>query len=182
MIQPEHVVLVDKYGNVSGQKEKLKAHQSGELHQAFSIMLYQQSASGNYEYLLQQRAQSKYHSGGLWTNTCCSHPRPGEKLEQGCIRRLKEEMGILQSLQLKEIGVFCYHAYLDNGLIEHERDHIWVAEAHALTIEPEPAEVMHYEWCPVHKIHARLAQYPEQFTAWFSEVFTIVNKKLQVDT
>ena len=175
MAQADHVVLVDKNGNVSGQKEKLEAHQTGELHQAFSVMLYRQSASGDYEYLLQQRAHGKYHSGGLWTNTCCSHPRFHENLEHACIRRLKEEMGITQALKLKEIGVFCYHAHLDNNLIEHERDHVWVAEANALIIKPEPMEVMNYRWWSVNNIRTELTQNPEQFTAWFAEVFTMVN-------
>ncbi len=176
MTQLDHVVLVDRQGNISGQKEKMAAHISGELHQAFSVMLYRKSATGEFEYLLQQRAKGKYHSGGLWTNTCCSHPRLYESLEQACMRRLWEEMGISQPLALTEADVFCYYAQLDNNLIEHERDHVWVGEANELVIEPNPSEVMAYRWWPASDIDKALINTPERFTAWFSEVFAIARQ------
>ena len=99
-----------------GQAEKLEAHQKGMLHRAFSVMLYRKVA-GEVEFLLQRRAEAKYHCGGLWTNTCCSHPRPGESTHDAAGRRLQEELGI--GLPLTEIGQFTYTAHFDNGLTEH---------------------------------------------------------------
>ncbi|WP_263081337.1 isopentenyl-diphosphate Delta-isomerase [Endozoicomonas sp. Mp262] len=180
MTHSEHVILVDENGTISGQQEKLQAHITGELHQAFSVMLYRYSRSGEREYLLQQRAEGKYHSGRLWTNTCCSHPRINEDLEQACLRRLKEELGIDQPLTLQEIGVFCYHAQLDNNLIEHERDHVWVGEAVKLCLAPNPVEVMNCRWWSTHEIEQGLKENPAQFTAWFTDVFNRVKNWLNL--
>lgn len=110
----ENVILVDKHDNESGVEEKMKAHREGKLHRAFSLFVF--NTQGHL--LLQKRAKTKYHSAGLWTNTCCGHPRPGESLKKAIHRRLKEEMGF--ECPLKEIFHFIYHAEFDNGLFEHE--------------------------------------------------------------
>lgn len=178
MRHSDHVVLVDEQGRVTGQQDKLQAHRNGELHQAFSIMLYRQSKDCTREYLLQQRAADKYHSGGLWSNSCCSHPRLHESLEQACYRRLREELGIDQPLALQEIGVFCYRAQLDNQLIEHERDHVWVAHTDALQLSLNPAEVMACRWWPEREIEQCYQDNPAQFTAWFARVFELARSWL----
>ena len=115
----ENVILVDKNDNQVGLMPKLEAHQKGLLHRAFSIFIF----NSKYELLLQKRASSKYHSGGLWTNTCCSHPREGEETLDAANRRLIEEMGIQTSL--RKVHDFIYRAELDNDLTEHEFDHVF---------------------------------------------------------
>ena len=115
----EKVILVDKNDNQVGLMPKLEAHEKGVLHRAFSIFIF----NSKYELLLQKRASSKYHSGGLWTNTCCSHPREGEDTLDAANRRLDEEMGIKTSL--RKVYDFIYKAELDNQLTEHEFDHVF---------------------------------------------------------
>ena len=115
----EIVILVDVYDNQVGVLPKLEAHQKGLLHRAFSVFIF----NSKYELLLQKRASSKYHSGGLWTNTCCSHPREGEEILDAAKRRLIEEMGIDTSL--RKVHDFIYKAELDNDLTEHEFDHVF---------------------------------------------------------
>ena len=115
----EKVILVDKNDNQVGLMPKLEAHEKGILHRAFSVFIF----NSKYELLLQKRASSKYHSGGLWTNTCCSHPREGEDILDAANRRLDEEMGIKTSL--RKVFDFIYTAELDNNLIENEFDHVF---------------------------------------------------------
>ena len=115
----EKVILVDKNDNQVGLMPKLEAHEKGVLHRAFSIFIF----NSKYELLLQKRSSSKYHSGGLWTNTCCSHPREGEDILDAANRRLDEEMGIKTSL--RKVYDFIYKAELDNQLTEHEFDHVF---------------------------------------------------------
>ena len=115
----EKVILVDKNDKQVGLMPKLEAHKKGVLHRAFSIFIF----NSKYELLLQKRASSKYHSGGLWTNTCCSHPREGEDILDAANRRLDEEMGIKTSL--RKVYDFIYKAELDNQLTEHEFDHVF---------------------------------------------------------
>lgn len=165
----EQVVLVDPQGRVLGLQEKMQAHRDGALHLAFSVLLYRESAGGR-EFLMQQRARGKYHSGGLWTNTCCSHPRQGETLEQAGLRRLQEEMGIAGIERLEDIATFLYRAELDNQLVEHELDHVLVAGVSGLVIEPNPDEVMDYRWWPEAELEQAVAQTPQRFTAWFPQV------------
>ena len=114
------VVLVDSNDKAMGTMEKLEAHKKGLLHRAISVFIFNDKK----ELLLQRRAFDKYHSGGLWTNTCCSHPYPNEKIIDAANRRLEEEMGIITSL--KKCFDFVYHAKLENDLIEHEYDHVFV--------------------------------------------------------
>lgn len=171
----EQVVLVDPQGRELGVQEKMQAHRDGALHLAFSVLLYRDGVVGR-EYLLQQRAMDKYHSGGLWTNTCCSHPRQGETMAQAGIRRLGEEMGIYEVEQLDDIASFVYRAELDNQLIEHELDHVLIAAAD-VAVEPNPAEVMAYRWWPQAELSQAVAEHPAQFTAWFSQVLNAVETR-----
>lgn len=171
----EYVVLVDEQGHECGLQEKMQAHREGALHLAFSVLLYRNTAVGR-EYLLHQRALGKYHSGGLWTNTCCSHPRQGETLSQAGIRRLQEEMGITITTTLTNVGQFCYYAELDNQLIEHELDHVLIANGEGLIFTPNPAEVMAYRWWPIAELQQQVQQTPQQFTAWFAQVLAEVER------
>ena len=129
-----NVILVDTKDNQTGISEKLEAHKKGLLHRAFSIFLFNDQD----QLLLQKRADEKYHSGGLWTNTCCSHPSPGEFLIKSAQNRLKEEMGI--STSLSPLFSFIYKAEFDNGLIEHELDHVFIGTFNANPL-PNPEEV-----------------------------------------
>ena len=117
----EEIILVDKNDREIGKGEKLKVHQEGKLHRAFSIFIFNSKG----DLLIQKRADTKYHSPGLWTNTCCSHPRVGEPLDKATKRRLKEEMGI--EAELKEIFSFLYKVRLDD-LVENEFDHVFIGE------------------------------------------------------
>ena len=114
----EEVILVDEHDREIGSGEKLQIHQEGKLHRAFSVLVF----NWKQELLLQKRKETKYHSGGLWTNTCCSHPRPGELTLEAAQRRLHEEMGL--TCPLREVENFIYRAEFENGLIEHEYDHL----------------------------------------------------------
>lgn len=171
----EYVVLVDKQGHELGLQEKMQAHRDGVLHLAFSVLLYRDTASGR-EYLLHQRALEKYHSGGLWTNTCCSHPRQGETMNQAGVRRLQEEMGITLTTSLTDIGDFCYFANLDHQLIEHELDHVLIANGEGLVFTPNPAEVMAYRWWSMAELELQLQQAPQLFTAWFAQVLDLAEQ------
>ena len=154
------VILVDAQDQQIGVEEKLQAHKSGKLHRAFSILLFNTTG----ELLLQQRALDKYHSPGLWTNTCCSHPRPGENIRQAATRRLQEEMGIHCSLN--EIFDFIYQTQFDHGLIEHELDHVLIGEYEG-EIAPNPIEVMAYRWQHLGALYREIKARPQQFTVWF---------------
>ena len=169
----EHVILVDEHGSAVGTQEKMQAHRDGALHLAFSVLLYRDGVAGR-EYLLQQRAMGKYHSGGLWTNTCCSHPRQNETFAQAGIRRLAEEMGITGVTALTDIGDFIYRADLDNDLVEHELDHVLVADAANITVLPNPDEVMAYRWWPEADLQHTMTAEPALFTAWFPQVLSMV--------
>ncbi|WP_064605928.1 isopentenyl-diphosphate Delta-isomerase [Photobacterium sp. J15] len=166
----EQVVLVDPQGSVLGLQEKMQAHRDGALHLAFSVLLYRETGNGK-EFLMQQRAMGKYHSGGLWTNTCCSHPRQGETLEQAGLRRLEEEMGIVDLEHLEDVAAFVYRAELDNQLVEHELDHVLVAGVSELEVTPNADEVMAYRWWPQAELEQALESEPHRFTAWFGKVF-----------
>ncbi|WP_163923632.1 isopentenyl-diphosphate Delta-isomerase [Photobacterium sp. Alg240-V54] len=171
----EYVVLVDEQGHELGLQEKMQAHRDGSLHLAFSVLLYRDTASGR-EYLLHQRALEKYHSGGLWTNTCCSHPRQGETMSQAGVRRLQEEMGITLTTSLTDIGNFCYFANLDHQLIEHELDHVLIADGKGLVFTPNSAEVMAYRWWSMAELALQLQQAPQLFTAWFAQVLDLAEQ------
>lgn len=165
-----NIPLVDSNGVITGYSEKMHVHRSGLLHLAFSLMIFRKRASGT-EFLLQRRAMHKYHSGGLWTNTCCSHPMLNESIVAAAQRRVKEELGITAFLDLKEIAKIQYHYQLDNGLAEHEFNHILVAEVNEVIWHANDDEVMEIAWWPVHKLADKLAAEPNDFTAWFPDVF-----------
>ena len=156
----EHVILVDHTGREIGIQEKIQAHRDGQLHSAFSVFVF--NAVG--ELLLQRRAQTKYHSGGLWTNTCCSHPRPGENHHHAARRRLHEEMGF--DCDLKEIFSFTYHTQLDNSLFEHELDHVFVGHYSGQPI-PNPDEVDDWKWMDISALRHDVRRNPQDYTYWF---------------
>lgn len=155
----EKVVLVDENDKRIGTEEKIKAHKQGKLHRAFSVFVFNSKG----ELLLQQRAKGKYHSGGLWTNTCCSHPRPAEPIDEAAHRRLMEEMGM--ECKLKEVGSFIYRAAFENGLIENEFDHVFIGRCDN---EPEPDadEVGDYKWINMGDLVEDVETEPEKFTPW----------------
>lgn len=156
----EYVILVDENDNDIGVMEKLQAHQEGKLHRAFSIFIF----NDKNELLLQQRAISKYHSGGLWTNTCCSHPRPNETVKDAANRRLYEEMGMSCDLQIKTN--FIYKTPFDNGLTEHELDYVLTGITNQNpTLNKE--EVESYKWQSISDIKKDIISNPGQYTSWF---------------
>ena len=142
---PEYILTVDEKDNVTGKGEKMKVHREGKLHRAFSIFVFNSKS----ELLLQKRAKSKYHSGGLWTNTCCSHQRDGETLEKAVHRRLKEEMGF--DCELKEVFTFTYRVKFDDGLIENEYDHVFFGKFDGKP-EPNPEEVDDWKWISLEEL------------------------------
>ena len=167
----EHVVLVDEKDTQIGIMEKMAAHIVPRLHRAFSIFIFNSKG----ELLLQQRAFSKYHSPGLWTNTCCSHPRDGESLEKATARRLMEEMGL--SCDMHEVFTFIYKAPVGLGLIEHEFDHVWFGQS-----DDTPAinteEVASYKYMSLDNIAEDMKQHPESYTEWFKISFEEVRKHI----
>lgn len=160
----EEVVLVNERDEQVGIMEKMEAHEKALLHRAFSICVF----NNNNELLLQQRAQEKYHSGGLWTNTCCSHPRPGEALLAAGHRRLLEEMGF--DCELFPAFHFVYHAKLDKGLTEHELDHVIIGKYNGEPL-PNPDEVMNYKWMSLENIADDMKANPLDYTEWFKICF-----------
>jgi isopentenyl-diphosphate Delta-isomerase len=167
----EQVILVNPQDEPIGVMEKMEAHQKGLLHRAFSVFIFNTKG----EMLLQQRAITKYHSGGLWTNTCCSHPAPGESTAAAASRRLQEEMGF--QTPLKESFSFLYKTPFDNGLTEHEIDHVFIGEYEA-AIEPNPAEVEAYEYRSMDSIKAAIEHTPQLFTSWFKIAFPVLETYL----
>ena len=167
----EQVVLVDEQDKELGTMEKLEAHRVGALHRALSVFIYNTAG----EMLLQKRNTDKYHSGGLWTNTCCSHPRPGEPIADAAVRRLKEEMGL--ATELTEKFSFVYKAHFDNGLIEHEFDHVFVGTTNEPPI-PDPDEVAAYVYVSKNFLLADLASHPEKYTEWFKLCWHMVDESV----
>ena len=168
----EQVILVDKNDNIIGVEEKLNAHQLGLLHRAFTIFILRRNPE--LELLIQKRALTKYHSGGLWTNSCCGHPRPSETLIEAATRRLKEEIGLSLSLPLKEIGVFTYKADVRNNLTEHEIDHILIGYWEGELITPNPEEVEILQWRNLNQTLVEMNKHPSLFTVWVKEGLEMV--------
>jgi len=163
----EHVILVDEQDREIGTMEKMEAHRRGRLHRAFSVFVFDDEK----RLLLQQRATHKYHSGGLWTNTCCSHPRPTEATQEAAIRRLQEEMGI--KADLAYAFSFHYRAPFSNGLVEHEFDHVFTAHSgQQPSINPD--EVSGFRWIGLEELEKEIAAHPEAFTAWFKQIYKSV--------
>jgi isopentenyl-diphosphate delta-isomerase len=153
------IILVDVNDRPVGTATKEDAHRRGDLHRAFSVFLY----CGD-RLLIQQRAFHKYHSGGLWANTCCSHPRPGEELEEAVSRRLKEEAGI--ECEVKEIFSFVYKHRFAEDLYEHEYDHVFLGEYCGDPV-PNPEEIEAFRWIFFGDLKRELAEEPEKFAPWF---------------
>ena len=160
----EKVILVDKNDNQVGLMSKLEAHEKGVLHRAFSIFIF----NSKYELLLQKRASSKYHSGGLWTNTCCSHPREGEDTLDAANRRLDEEMGIKTSL--RKVYDFIYKAELDNQLTEHEFDHVFygVCDNDPILNKDEAED---FKWVDMETLNNDIIKNENNYTVWFKIAF-----------
>jgi len=160
----ENVILVNEQDQELGLMEKIEAHRKGLLHRAFSVFII----NSHGELMLQQRAHHKYHSGGLWTNTCCSHPRHGETIEEASHRRLQEEMGF--DCHMNKLFDFIYRADLDQGLTENEFDHLLVGYYDG---EPviNPEEVADWKWMSLDKVEKELVNNPNEYTAWFKIIF-----------
>ncbi len=160
----EQVTLVDEQDNPIGLMEKIEAHEKALLHRAFSVFVF----NNKNELMLQQRAAEKYHSPLLWTNTCCSHQRDGETNIEAGKRRLQEEMGF--SCELKEVFSFIYKAPFDNGLTEHEYDHVMIGKFNDKPVI-NPEEVASYKWLPLETVKSDIENHPEKYTAWFKIIF-----------
>jgi len=161
----DEVILVDENDKEIGTQEKMEAHRQGNLHRAFSILIFNKKG----ETLLQKRAKHKYHCGGLWTNTCCSHPRPGESLEQATQRRLEQEFGF--TAKLEEKFSFQYRAEFDNGLTENEIDHVFVGffEGQPKT---NPEEISDYKWISLTQLKKDIEKSPDKYTPWFKIILS----------
>jgi len=169
MAATDYVILVDENDTPLGTAEKLEAHQKGLCHRAFSVFIFRKSPV--VELLLQQRAKEKYHSPGLWTNTCCSHPRLDEDILEAGKRRLFEELGF--HANLTHAGQFHYIAHFNNGLTENELDHVLVGTFSGEPIQPDPLEVGAYRWITPQNLEKELAAHPEHFTPWLKKAFDI---------
>ncbi|MBV9963122.1 MAG: isopentenyl-diphosphate Delta-isomerase [Parafilimonas sp.] len=165
----EEVILVNERDVETGTMEKIEAHRKGILHRAFSIFIF----NNKNEMLLQQRAANKYHSAGLWTNACCSHPKPGEQIEDAALRRLKEELGFQTPLQ--KVFDFTYKSSFDNGLTEHEFDHVF-AGIHNGEVDFNHTEVQDVCYRSIEEIESALELHPHKFTSWFLIAFPIIKK------
>lgn len=160
----ELVILVDNQDNETGIQDKLSVHQLGLLHRAFSVFVF----NSKNELILQQRADGKYHSPGLWTNTCCSHPKPGEKTIDACKRRLMEEMGMECYLEFS--FSFMYKCKFSNGLTEHEFDHVYVGYTDNLPVL-NYAEVKEWKYIDLFELEKEIELHPEKFTEWLKICF-----------
>ncbi|MCW3075691.1 MAG: isopentenyl-diphosphate delta-isomerase [Bacteroidetes bacterium] len=169
----EKVILVDSNDRPIGVCEKLTAHETGQLHRAISVFIF----NSKNQMLLQRRALTKYHSGGLWTNACCSHPKPGELTENAASRRLQEEMGI-NAVPLQFAFSFIYKAKLDKGLIEHELDHVFTGKSD-LVPKPDPTEVSGFKYISMAELAADLEEHPEKYTYWFKHIFDRIKKEAE---
>ena len=160
----EKVILVDELDQEIGLMEKMEAHEKALLHRAFSVFILNDKG----EMLLQQRALTKYHCGGLWTNSCCSHPRSGESTMDAALRRLEEEMGFV--VPLEKIFDFVYKAPFLNGLTEHEFDHVFVGYYNGPVLH-NPSEVENYAFRSLDRITTTLQTHPDFYTPWFHLAF-----------
>jgi len=168
----EFVILVDENDKEIGIEEKMKAHEDAKLHRAFSIFIFNSKG----EMLLQQRACGKYHSGCLWTNATCSHPRPGEIVEQAAHRRLQEEMGF--DTDLDKAFDFVYKAEFDHGLTEHEFDHVFIGNYDG-PIHLNSDEADDYNWIDLKTLQKDIAENPDSYTVWFKIAFERVLEHIE---
>ena len=159
-----NVILVNTNNEAIGVMEKMEAHEKGLLHRAFSVFIFNDKG----EMLLQQRAMAKYHSGGLWSNACCSHPAPGEDTASAASKRLKEEMGF--TTDLNEVFAFIYKMEFENGLTEHEFDHVFIGRYNG-EVYPDNTEVRDYCYMSMEDIRTSIDMFPLKYTAWFRIAF-----------
>ena len=171
-MKEEQVILVDEQDREIGTMGKMEAHRIPVLHRAVSVFIVNSKG----EWLLQQRALNKYHSNGLWTNACCSHPRPGETSHETALRRLQEEMGM--KAELKEIFHFIYREPLDNNLTEYELDHVFVGIS-----DEQPNinthEVLNWKYVSYSELKKDIGEAPENYTVWFLKIVERVNEYLE---
>ena len=170
-----NVVLVDTEDNVLGECNKLEAHINGKLHRAFSIFIF----NSEKKLLIQKRANHKYHSGGLWSNSCCSHPNINETTLSAAHKRLQDELGF--DCELTERGSFIYKVHLDNDLYENEYDHIIIGKYNG-EIKCNPDEVQEFKWIDMTDIQNEIKNHPEKFTFWFKKILEINSNILSFNT
>jgi isopentenyl-diphosphate delta-isomerase len=168
----QEVILVNENDEQVGTMDKMEAHRKALLHRAFSIFILNSKG----EMLLQRRAQDKYHSGGLWTNACCSHPLPGESTIEAAERRLKEELGF--TIPLSKALEFIYKVAFENGLTEYEYDHVFIAQYDG-EIHPDPDEVLDYCYKNIGEIRNSLSSHSHKYTEWFKIAFPKIENYLQ---
>lgn len=168
----EYVILVDEFDNELGTMEKMKAHEEALLHRAFSVFIF----NDKNELLLQQRALSKYHSPGLWTNTCCSHPREGEDTDHAAHRRMMEEMGF--DCKFEEAFTFTYLADVGGGLTEHEFDHVFIGHSNLKPVINKN-EVHDWMYLSMNSLRNEIDTHPEKYTEWFKIAFDEVETHLK---
>lgn len=168
----EEVVLVDEHDRPVGRGEKIETHLRPRLHRAFSVFVFDSSG----RLLLQKRSKAKYHSGGLWSNTCCSHPRPGEPTETAARRRLIEEMGF--DCEVTKVFDFVYYAELDNNFFEHEYDHVFAGRYDG-SPSPDPREVEDWKWVEVQALAKDLRANPHLYSYWLRASFDELLRRLQ---
>jgi isopentenyl-diphosphate delta-isomerase len=164
MVAIQDIVLVNEQDEQVGLMDKMQAHREGLLHRAFSVFVFDRKG----KMLLQKRSAAKYHGGNLWSNACCSHPYPGEAIETAAQRRLQEELGFVTPLQ--KVFEFVYKADVENGLIEHEYDHVFVGEYEG-TVQMNEKEVADYCYENMNDIKWMIREQPEKFTSWFKLAF-----------
>lgn len=167
----EEVILVDENDQVLGTMEKLLAHQEGRLHRAFSVLIFNDKG----QMLIHKRAADKYHCGGLWTNACCSHPRLNEGLIKAGKRRLLEEMGFVTDLE--HVGSFIYKIHFDNGLYEHELDHLLIG-CYSEPPSPNKDEVEDWKYVEMEELLKDIDNNPEKFTFWFKTILLEQSEKI----
>lgn len=167
------VILVDEQDNFIKIEDKLSAHEKALLHRAFSVMLYRYH-NGELQFLLQRRATDKYHCAGLWANTCCSHPQIDETIIASGLKRLEEELHDINisKVNLKTIGSFIYKAKFNNGLTEHEYDHVLLGEYSNTPVAINKEEVAEVKWMSCNAIERFYSENKSQFTPWFYQVYT----------
>ncbi|PRD48497.1 isopentenyl-diphosphate Delta-isomerase [Sphingobacterium haloxyli] len=166
------VVLVDIEDNAIGEMEKLLAHQQGELHRAFSVFIFNDEGA----LLLQKRAAHKYHGGGLWTNTCCSHPQWSEDITMSAMERLDYEMGI--KCDLKLVYSFIYNEPVENNLIEHELDYVFIGQTNQNPVLNKN-EASDYKWMKTTEILSDINENPSHYTVWFRQAFPELLSKIE---
>ena len=169
MEQEKDLILVDFDDNETGRGSKSAVHQSGQLHRAFSLFLF----DGD-RVLIQKRAAGKYHCAGLWANTCCSHPYAGQSLEEAVVLRLEQECGIT-GVAVREAGSFVYRAVFGNGLTEYEFDHVFIGE-YSGEFNPDPEEIEELKYVSIAEVKRGMLECPEKYAPWFITALGIAEK------